>query len=696
MTEPRHQSAGCPYDEVPPVAFLLPLGLGLLLFAWPTLTGLAGVYRTDDNFSHGFLVPLIAAYAAWRRRHELIPASGSARLLGVIPLAAGLGLVLFSRWYELALLPRGVIAMFMAGLGLVLALTGMAWIAVGWQGLKRLTFPLGYLLLGLPIPSFLLHRVTIPLQQVAAIISTAALHVMGVTVQRQGNVLTFPAGQLGVDEACSGIRSLAVLTAVVLAMIHFNRPTRRGSVLLLLAIVPLAVLTNAVRVFTSGIFFAIGWKQLTHGGPHELLGLFTFALAIGGLAALTSLLSQRPEPASRAEGEEGPRDQRTKGPRDQKSEVGGQRSPPQADPPVAEEVGGQRSEVGEHSLPALLPSTDSEPGTPNPQLPGSSSPAPRPSPTDAPPTVSVRPCVCASVRPSESVPPSTDAPTHRRTSPVPPRPPPTDLGSPPPVPHCSPLTVDSPPAPLPCPPCVPWATSLSSLANAAFGVAFLLFCGAALSFVLNTHYDRLYARDLARLAVRRPLSEFPVRVGPYVRIKSQDLSEGEFSMLDPSEQNIGIYLGPDGRQFTVTILYWNPPQGRPSRRPDLLKRPHSPDWCYPAAGWNRLRHLDDSCAADVFPGEQGRVRVFERDRQSMVVLYWTGVTAARNDAFDQIFQRLVDMAHSWSNPPLANLHTVTIGALADTADPTAAREAATALARELAKILPDYGVGLRP
>jgi exosortase len=616
-TTPQPTPLPLAHDDVPPVAFLLPLGLGLLLFAWPTLSGLAGVYRTDGNFSHGFLVPLIAAYAAWRGRHELLPARRQAQVLGIVLLTVGVGVVLFSRWYELALLPRGVIAMFSAGLGLVLVLSGLAWIAVGWRGIKRLRFPLGFLLLGLPIPSFLLHRVTIPLQQLAAVISAAALQAVGILVRRQGSVLQFAEGQLGVDEACSGIRSLAVLTAVVLAMIHFNRPSRRGALILLLAVVPLAVLTNAIRVFVSGVFFALGWKQLTHGGPHELLGLLTFALAIAGLAALSSRLAVPPAPASAP-------------------------LPPRAPPPP--------------------PPSDLRP--PPSDL--------RPPPSDLrPPPSDLRPPI------SDLRPPISD-----------PRPPISDL--------CPPTSdPQAPPAPQPSASRLPWDASLPALANAAFGVAFLFFCAAALSLFLNVHYDRLYARDLARLVDRRPLSEFPARVGPYVRINTQDLSAGEFKMLDPSEQNIGVYRGPDGRQFTATILYWEPPAGRPSRRPDLLKRPHSPDWCYPAAGWTRRRQFDDNCPADIFPGELGRVRVFERDGKTLAVLFWTGITAARDGSFDQVFQRLGDMVHSWSHPPLANLHTVSIATLAD-GDPAQARDAALALARELARILPDYGVGQHP
>lgn len=545
MAHPR--PLGTP-DEVPPVAFLVPLGIGLLLFAWPTLVGLAGVYRTDGNFSHGFLVPVISAYAAWRLRHDVPLGFASRQWVGCLPLAAGVALILFSRWYELALLPRGVIAMFLAGLGLVAVATGLAWLASGWPGVRRLAFPLGFLLLAVPVPSFLLHRVTLPLQQLAARLSAAALHGIGVTVERQGSVLQFPSGLLGVDEACSGIRSLAVLLAVALAMVHFNRLSRRAAAGLLATVVPLAVLANALRVFISGIFCSLGWMHLTHGGPHELLGLLTFALAIGVMAVCSSLLSSLPWSATR--------------------------------------------------------------------------------PTDAPPT---------------------DAP---------------------------------PTAP----------SGLSSLANPSFCVAFLFFAAAAVSLGLDTHYDRLYAGHLARLASRRSLSGFPAQVGAYTRLASHDLSEGEFRMLDPSEQSIGTYLGPDGRRFSVTILYWDPPSGRPSRRPDLLKRPHSPDWCYPAAGWQRLGAFDAACPADVFPGEEGRVRVFERDGQRLVLLFWTGVTAARTDAPDQIFQRLSDILHSWRSPPLANLHTVTVATAVD-ADPVSARDAAMAFARELARLLPDYGIG---
>lgn len=561
MAETTHPAAPVARDEVPSVAFLLPLGAGLVLFAWPTLVGLVGVYRTDGNFSHGFLVPVVSVYAAWRLRHTVVFGARPGHLLGCLPLCAGVLAVLFSRWYELALLPRGVIAVAMAGLGLVAVLLGLAWLATGPTGVRRLAFPLGFLLLAVPVPSFLLHRVTLPLQQVSARISVAALHGIRVTVERQGNVLQFPNGLLGVDEACSGIRSLAVLLAVSLAMIHFGRLGRRGTLVLLAAVVPLAVLANALRVFVSGVFFSLGWVQLTHGAPHELLGLLTFALAVGLLAAISGVLS----------------------------------------------------------------------GTsPGPSLAGGAGPGPEPE--DGAPGATAAPC------PALAVP--------------------------------------------------------SSLANPAFVAAFVLFAGAAVSLALDTHYDRLYARAQARLATRRPLRDFPAQVGRHTRIAAGDLSAGEFRMLDPSEQSIATYLGPDGRSFLVTILYWNPPAGRPSRRPDLLKRPHSPDWCYPAAGWTRVRALDASCPPDVFPGEEGCVRIFERGGQRLVVLFWTGVTAARTDAPDQIPQRLNDMLHSWHSPPLANLHTVTI-ATAAAGDSAAARDAAMAMARDLARILPDYGVGTR-
>ena len=555
MTDKPDTSAQSFSAEVPVAAFLLPLGLGALLFLWPTFRGLAGVYRTDGNFSHGFLVPVISAYALWQMRSTLKPRFSRSSLWGFPLFGGGMGLILFARWYELALLPRGVIAMFLSAIGVVAVLAGMAWIALGWPHVKRVAFPIGFLLLGVPIPSFLLNRITLPLQRLAATLSCQALHLVGVAVERQGNVLHFDTGTLGVAEACSGIRSLAVLTALVALMIHFQRPRKLVAAALVAAIVPAAVFGNMIRVFCSGVFYAFGWKQLAHGGPHELLGLFTFGLAIVLIFGLGNLLSRRASP-------------------------------------VVGEPGSKRG---------VASATIGEGGA----VPG-----------------------------------------------------------------------------------------VDSLANAAFCCAFLFFAGATLSFHIGSHYDRLHAEAISSRGKRLPLAQFPAVIGPYVRVGTSSLSESEFRMLDPSDCIIALYRGPDKHLINVSILYWDPPKGRPSERPDLLKRPHSPDWCFPAAGWHRLSAFDEDRTFDVFPDEIGSVRLFERNGKRRVLLFWTGITAARTDSPDQMRLRLLDMIHSWNHPPLANLHTITLGMDAGS-DPKAARETLLRFAEMLDDILPTYGIGER-
>ena len=121
-------------------------------FVWPTLIALSRVYRTDGNFSHGFLIPVLVGYAIWHRRDRILGARpGGFHRLGVFPLLFGVVLVVFARWYEISLLPRGVNAVFLAGTGLLAALVGGCCLLLGPSRLRQLAFPVGFLVFMVPL-----------------------------------------------------------------------------------------------------------------------------------------------------------------------------------------------------------------------------------------------------------------------------------------------------------------------------------------------------------------------------------------------------------------------------------------------------------------------------------------------------------------------------------------------------------------
>ena len=154
------------------------------------------------DFSHGFLVPIFAAYMVWAKRKTLLETRIAPTWSGIVFVVLGL-VVLVLGVYGAEL--------FLSRVSLVILLAGLVLCFGGWELLKELRYVLLVLLLAIPIPSILFNEITLPLQFLASKLASVLLSLFGVPVLREGNVIELPAMKLEVVEACSGIRSLMSL-----------------------------------------------------------------------------------------------------------------------------------------------------------------------------------------------------------------------------------------------------------------------------------------------------------------------------------------------------------------------------------------------------------------------------------------------------------------------------------------------------
>src|ERR1035438_5629009 len=156
------------------------------------------------DFSHGFLVPIFAAYLVWDKRETLLDTKVAPTWSGVAVVALGLAVLLLGVYGA---------EVFLSRISLLILLAGLVLCFGGWELLKELRFVLLVLLLAIPIPSIIFNEITLPLQILASKLATALLQLplFGVPVLREGNVIELPAMKLEVAEACSGIRSLMSL-----------------------------------------------------------------------------------------------------------------------------------------------------------------------------------------------------------------------------------------------------------------------------------------------------------------------------------------------------------------------------------------------------------------------------------------------------------------------------------------------------
>ena len=274
---------------------------GAFIFLYASvLAKLGRDWWSDENYSHGLLVPFVIAIIVWKEWESLRVLTKSASVwlgggtvaLAILLLFAGtLGAELFTQRISMVLMLAGIVVYFF-----------------GTRVLRLLAVPFALLLLAIPIPQIIFNRIAFPLQIWASQMAVWGIRLFDVPTVRKGNVIDIlPRGatqilSLEVVEACSGIRSLMTLVTLALILAYFTRRNdERGfanfstgdfwrAVVLMAAAVPIAVLTNAARVTAIGVFTFYYGRQATESTWHDLSGWLVYVVALGLLIVANSCL----------------------------------------------------------------------------------------------------------------------------------------------------------------------------------------------------------------------------------------------------------------------------------------------------------------------------------------------------------------------------------------------------------------------
>ncbi len=266
-------------------------------FLWPSLTLLSGIYGNVDDYSHGFLIPLMSAYAAYEIWKEKDLRHLAPSWFGLPILVTGAFIVVIGHWYNIALMPGGLGVGFIVAWGIYFCVIGGVLMAGGPSSLKTFFFPVAYLFFAIPFPLTMTLPLTLRLREIVSVISEKLIDAVGITIFREGNVLHLANASLGVEDACSGIRSFWMLMAIAAALAYVIRMGRIEAIVLCLLATPVSVLMNILRVVATGmlvqrfgIAYASGWR-------HDLCGWTTFA---GGLAVIFGIGTLMSAEASQA------------------------------------------------------------------------------------------------------------------------------------------------------------------------------------------------------------------------------------------------------------------------------------------------------------------------------------------------------------------------------------------------------------
>lgn len=286
LNRPANVLAPAPSFDV--VAFGL-VAVGLAALWLPTFWDLCfGIWSAQAQ-GHELIILVVSGWLLYRQRAALLALPDAPSRWGGVLLVLGLLLYAFGRSQQFLRIEM---------LALILVLAAVLVSFKGWASLRRVWFPLLFLLFALPLPYSLVLAITAPLKLGVSIVATQLLLWLGFPMGRSGVVMTIGQYQLLVSEACAGLQTMFTLEAMGLlyaSLMNYRSWVRNASLALL--VVPVAFGANVVRVMILVLVTYYFGDAAGRGFIHGFAGMVLFAVGLAFIVAadrgLGALLPKR-------------------------------------------------------------------------------------------------------------------------------------------------------------------------------------------------------------------------------------------------------------------------------------------------------------------------------------------------------------------------------------------------------------------
>lgn len=310
-----------------PGPFLAALGLGAGFFAFVAWDQ-SHWWREKADYSFGWIVPVFALYVIHDRWARILAAlgscaaAGSPRVAGVgkwvlqlsVALAVALGALLFLlgafvRTGSGASAP-GTLALTLGAVGMALPLLvacapdSPSPVRAGFFADARVklaawfVFPVLVWLVSAPMISAVENQLNLFLLRKVVTVVAFVFDTLGLPIEQQGNVLVLPTGNVGLEEACSGIRSLTgcLFAGSFLAATFIERWWSK--IALVVSALLLAFVTNLGRsLFLTAWAYNHGAESIG-GIVHDVAGYAVLGLTVAGLLCLLPILNLKLTPGA--------------------------------------------------------------------------------------------------------------------------------------------------------------------------------------------------------------------------------------------------------------------------------------------------------------------------------------------------------------------------------------------------------------
>jgi exosortase len=290
----------------------------VLLALWFVLCRqLSGEWSVNEQYSYGWFVPFFALFLFWLRwenrgqraedrerksedserrtesksRRRIVLAIGAAALLILLPV----------RLFEIGNPDWRPLDWVHASAVITITFV-VLYLAGGWAWVKHFSFPVLFFFVAVPWISPIEQPVVQGLMRTVASVATEALSLCGIPAQLEGSLIRVSSGLVGVNEACSGVRSLQTSLMIGLLFGELKRLSVGRRIALVIGALAIAILANFGRAFflvwvaaTRGISAVAQW--------HDFAGYTIVAIVFCGSLALTAILNRNKVERRKEKGE---------------------------------------------------------------------------------------------------------------------------------------------------------------------------------------------------------------------------------------------------------------------------------------------------------------------------------------------------------------------------------------------------------
>ncbi|RIZ67456.1 MAG: exosortase B [Methylococcales bacterium] len=264
------------------VAWLL-VFIGLVGLYVPTYWNLInGIWRLEDN-AHESIIFLLFIYLIIRQGKDTFElAYAPFNVAGTALLFLGSLLYVIGRSQDIIIFEVGSQIPVFAGV--LLLMQGVA-------SVRKLWFPLFYLVFMLPLPSMVVDALTEVLKRWISEIAVEILYDADYPIARDGVIIIIAQYKLLVADACSGLNSMFSLSAIGLLYMYLaGRSGWLYNSVMLASIIPIAFVANLVRIIALILITYYFGDAAGQGFMHDLAGMVLLIVAVLLLFMLDGIL----------------------------------------------------------------------------------------------------------------------------------------------------------------------------------------------------------------------------------------------------------------------------------------------------------------------------------------------------------------------------------------------------------------------